>query len=114
MPSPNGSPTIEIKSPLKAWPGTIILPSPDEFSGVHWRVWKKAVNDPKRKAYALTHLYCYAGLEVVKAIGNWDFELSIDEVMGWEKSPEKERVKLVAWVGRELQYYMDRIMDPKD
>ena len=108
------SETLVIKSPLKAWPGGIELPLPDEFNGVHWKLWKGAVNKPGRKAYALTHLYCYAGLELIKAAGAWNFDAPpLDEVQSWEKQPEDERIKLVAWVGRSLMGYMDDIMDPK-
>ena len=105
---------LVIESPLKAWPGTIELPKPDEFNGIHWRAWKASVNMPKRKAYALTHLYCYSGLELIRAAGKWDIDLSLDEVLAWEDSPEDERIKLVAWLGRTTMNYMDGIMDPKE
>jgi len=106
--------SLKIKSPLKAWPGGIELPLPDEFSGVHWQAWKASVNKPKRKSYALTHLYCYAGLELIQAAGVWDIELPIDEVQKWETDPGAERIKLVAWLGRTFMGYMDNIIDPKD
>jgi len=102
------------KSPLISWTGSIGLPEPDEFNGNHWQTWKKAVNRPKRQAYALTHLYCYAGLELIKAAGKWEMSLPIEEVQAWEAEPEDERIKLVAWLGRTLMTYMDNIMDPKE
>ncbi len=135
---------LTVKSPLKAWTGSIGLPKPDDFSGSHWRVWKKAVNRPKRKAYALTHLYCYAGLELITVAGEWNITLpvesgpiqeddpgtetdqepeieeeeqvilSLEEVQAWENAPEDERVKLVAWLGKTMMGYMDDIMDPKE
>ena len=123
---------LTVKSPLKAWAGSIGLPKPDDFDGVHWRVWKGAVNKPERKAYALTHLYCYGGLEVIKAAGAWDlnkkvgvdnsgdkpidlFEpLPLEEVQAWENAPEDERIKLVAWLGKTVMGYMDDIVDPKE
>ena len=108
------SENLAIKSPLKAWPGGIELPQPDDFSGVHWQAWKAGVNKPKRKAYALTHLYCYAGLELISAAGGWNFELPIEEVQAWETKPDDERIKLVAWLGKNMMGYMDNIMDPKD
>ncbi len=134
---------LTVKSPLKVWAGSIGLPKPDDFSGVHWRVWKKGVNKKNRKAYALTHLYCYAGLELIKAAGVWDITLPVEngpikddgpeneadqetdsesperavlpleEVQAWEKKPDDERIKLVAWLGRTVMDYMDDIMDPK-
>jgi hypothetical protein len=105
---------LTIKSPLKAWAGSIELPKPNDFSGVHWRVWKEAVNRPKRKPYALTHLYCYAGLELIKAGGAWKLKVSLEDVQAWEDAPEDERIKLVAWLGRTIMGYMDDIMDPKE
>ena len=105
---------LVIKSPLKAWPGKFELPDPNDFSGVHWQTWKASVNRAKRKSYALTHLYCYAGLELIQTAGVWELDIPIDEVQAWEKAPEDERIKLVAWVGRTLMGYIDGIMDPKD
>lgn len=108
------SDNLVIESPLKAWPGGIELPKADDFNGVHWQVWKGAVNKSGRKAYALTHLYCYAGLELIKAAGSWNIDdLPLEEVQAWEKKPEDERIKLVAWLGRTFQTYMDSILDPK-
>jgi hypothetical protein len=105
---------LVIESPLKAWPGSIELPLPDNFNGIHWQLWKSAINKSKRKAYALTHLYCYAGLELIAAAGAWNFEApAIAEVQDWEGNPEDERIRLVAWLGRTLMAYMDDIMDPK-
>jgi hypothetical protein len=105
---------LVIKSPLKAWPGKIELPDPNDFSGVHWQTWKASVNKAKRKRYALTHLYCYAGLELIQVAGEWALETPIEEVQAWETEPEEERVKLVAWLGRTVMGYIDGIMDPKD
>lgn len=111
-----------IKSTLKAWEGEISLPDPDEFNRVMWDTWKAAVNKPKRQSYALVHLYCYAGLEVVQRFGDWNMNitgsaprpLALAEVLAWEDSPESEKTKLIAWVSRELRQYMDDITDPKD
>jgi hypothetical protein len=106
---------LTIKSPLKAWPGDIKLPEPNDFSGSDWRVWKEGVNRPSRKAYALTHLYCYVGLELIKAAGEWHIKvISLEEVQTWENNPNDERIKLVAWLGRTVMGYMDDIMDPKE
>jgi hypothetical protein len=106
--------TLIIKSPLKAWPGKIELPLPDDFSGVHWLTWKDSVNQPRRKNYALTHLYCYSGLELIQAAGEWDIAIPLSEVQTWETAPDEERIKLVAWLGRTMMRYMDDIMDPKE
>lgn len=105
---------FELTSPLKAWPGTIKLPEPDDFSGTSWRVWKDSVNRPKRSQYALTHLYCYSGLELIEVSGEWDLKIPLAEVKAWEDDPDAERIKLVAWVGRSMMDYMDGIMDPKE
>ena len=114
MPAKKKAKTFEAASPLKAWPGSWTLPDSDEFNGEHWRVWKDAVNKPKRKAYALTHLYCYAGLELVAAAGSWDMSLPLEEVQAWENAPADERIKLVAWIGRTVMGYMDEIHAPKE
>lgn len=103
-----------IKSPLKAWPGEIKLPEPDEFSGADWQVWSKAVNAPKRKAYSNVHLYCYSGLELIQASGEWGLKIPLAEVQAWEHKPEDERIKLMAWLGRTMMLYMDGIIDPKE
>jgi hypothetical protein len=105
---------VEFVSPLKAWPGKVELPDPDDFSGAHWATWKTAVNKPKRKTYALSHLYAYAGLEFIRAHGNWQMEMALEQAQAWEDDPEAERIKLVAWLGRNLMAYMDGIIDPKE
>ena len=108
------SKNLVIKSPLKAWPGGIELPKTDDFNGVHWQTWKASVNMPRRKTYALTHLYCYAGLELIQVTGGWNFEIPLADVQAWETEPEVERIKLVAWLGRAFMRYMDDVMDPKE
>jgi hypothetical protein len=117
------SENLVIKSPLKAWPGGIELPNPDDFNGVHWQVWKDAFNEKKRKGYAITHVNCYAGLELLASVDGWNIvaavgkgtkALPIEEVQAWETEPENERVKLVAWLGRTMLNYMDVIIDPKE
>jgi hypothetical protein len=105
---------FELISPLKAWPGDVQLPDANDFSGTNWQVWKKAVNRPKRSQYALTHLYCYAGLELIEAAGEWKINIPIAEIKAWEDDPDAERIKLVAWLGRSMMTYMDDIMDPKE
>ncbi len=110
---------LVIKSPLKSWPGKIELPDPDDFSGIHWQSWKAGINKPSRKSSAMVHVYCYAGLELIEAAGVWDVSdsdgeaLPLADVQAWEKAPEDERIKLVAWLGRSVMGYMDGIMDPK-
>jgi hypothetical protein len=115
MPAKKPEPeTLVIESPLKAWPGEVELPRPDDFNGVHWQIWKGAVNKAGRKPYALTHLYCYAGLELIEAAGAWNIDApALDEIKAWEQDPDAERIKLVAWLGRSIMGYMDDIMDPK-
>ena len=105
---------LVIESPLKTWPGSIELPNPDEFNGLQWQIWKGAVSGAGRKSYALTHLHCYAGLELVKKAGAWNIDgVTLEEVQGWAKNPEDERVRLVSWLGKTLMDYMNDIMDPK-
>lgn len=101
-------------SPLKAWEGEFSLPDPDDFSGTHWKVWREAVNQPRRTPYADTHLYGYTGLELVKQFGEWKMTVPLAEVQSWENDPDNERTKLVAWIGREVRFYMNGIIDPKE
>ena len=102
-----------IESPLEAWPGSITLPHPDDFDGNAWRAWKGGINKPLRAGYANMHLWCYAGLELVEACGEWELSVPLGEVQRWETSPGDERTKLVAWLGRNLFEYMREITDPK-
>lgn len=104
----------EFTSPLKAWEGSFTLPEPDDFSGAHWQLWSAAVNKPKRSSYADSHLFGYAGLEVVARYGEWKFAVGLEEVRSWEERPEAERVKLIAWIGKEISAYMRGIIDPKE
>lgn len=103
-----------IESPLKAWPGSITLPEPNEFSGTQWQAWKDAVNKPLRASYSRTHLYCYTGLDLLAQHGGWEMEIPLAEVRAWETDPDAERVKLVAWLGRTFHDYMEDIIDPKE
>ena len=102
------------ESPLASWPGSFTLPHTDEFSGAHWQTHRKAVDKPLRASYSMIHLYAYAGLEVIKAYGEWNMETSLKEVQAWETDPEAERIKFIAWIGRTYKEYMLDIMDPKD
>lgn len=106
---------LVIESPLKAWPGGIGLPLPDEFNGVHWRVWKDGINTAGREHYARVHAYCYSLLELIAAGGgSWDLEIPLAEVQSWEHDPEAERIKVTSWLGRSFMVYMDGILDPKE
>jgi hypothetical protein len=110
----------EFVSPLKSWPGSFSLPDPDDFSGLDWKTWKAAVDKPLREPYAYTHLFAYAGLELVARHGDWDIRTAGEEklplatVQSWETSPDDERVKLISWIGREVRFYITGIIDPKD
>lgn len=104
----------EFISPLKAWPGRFTLPDPDNFSGTQWKVYKDSVNRPLRSSYADTHLFGYAALEMIARFGQWEVGIPIKEVQSWETNPDEERVKLIAWIGREFNRYMVRIIDPKE
>lgn len=102
-----------IESPLEAWPGEIHLPYPDEFNRVHWQIWIDGVEKPLRTHYSSFHRWAYTGLELIDACGGWQMEIPIDEVQAWEKEPEAEHTKLIAWIGREVGYYMESILNPK-
>lgn len=127
----------EFTSPLKAWPGSFALPDPDDFSGVHWKAFKDGYNKPKRSTYADIHHYAYAGLELIAQFGQWNMAkvigeetvqvdekkaetrpitepLPIGTVQSWETDPDSERIKLIAWIGREIDRYTSRIIDPKE
>lgn len=110
----------EFISPLKAWPGKFTLPDPNEFNRNHWDAWKAAVQQPKRSSYSDTHLFGYAGLDLVARYGTWAIldgtgePLPIPTVRSWEDDPEAERMKLISWIGREIMYYNAAIVDPKE
>lgn len=118
----------EFTSPLKAWPGRFTLPDPDDFSRVHWDAFKDSFNKPARTVYADIHHYGYAGLELIEKFGKWDMKavikdssteeetekLPISAVRSWETSPAAERTKLIAWIGREIDRYISRVVDPKE
>lgn len=128
----------EFKSPLKTWPGSFTLPDPDDFSGVHWKAYKDSVNKAIRAEYivAETHRYGYSCLEFIADHGSWNITvitgyeteeidgrktekpivavLPLPVVRSWETNPDEERTKLIAWIGREFNRYMMRIVDPKE
>lgn len=104
----------EFTSFLKAWPGKFSLPEPDDFSGLHWKVYKDGLNKPLRSAYADTHRFAYTALEMIARHGAWEMEIPIEEVQAWETDPAAERIKLIAWVGYEFNRYMVGIIDPKE
>ena len=103
----------EITSPLASLPGQLVLPLPDDFSGVMWRDWRKAVEDTD--AQTVNRLYGYAGARFIKKHGQWKLEgLNLADFQAWENDPKAERLKPVSWVGRAMQRYMDLIIDPKE
>jgi hypothetical protein len=127
-------------SQLKAWPGEFSLPAGDDFTGAHWKAWRKAAEMPLREGYSNIHFYGYSGLDLIKQYGNWKIErvvgtkkeevekngkattveipiiepLPLSEVMGWEYNPDEEKTKLIAWIGVEFKYYINGIIDPKE
>lgn len=101
------------ESPLAVWPGSITLPHPDEYSRLHWDTWRNGIEKPLRQSYSFMHMYAYSGLEFLKAYDGWGLEIPLEDVQAWERNPEDERVKLIAWLGRTLQDYMREIIDPK-
>jgi len=104
----------KVKSPLAAWEGELLLPDPDEFNRIMWDAWKAAANKPKRKPYALMHLYAYAGLDFLAQFGEWNMGTELPVVRSWEDNPEAERTKLIAWLGMELERYIRAVIDPKE
>lgn len=103
-----------VKSPLKAWEGEFILPDPDEFNRQMWDDWRKEFDAPRREPYAMFHLYAYSGLVLIEKHGEWKIDgVTLGEVKAWEYAPMEEKTKLVAFIGREIRRYIDRIIDPK-
>lgn len=101
-----------IKSPLALWPGKIVLPNPERFNGVMWQDWRKALEDTK--APAINRLHFYAALRFIKKHGKWEMDLPLDEAAGWENKPSDELMMPVSWLGKQMQLYMNRILDPKE
>jgi hypothetical protein len=40
--------------------------------------------------------------------------LSISEVQAWETEPAEEKTYLMAFIGREVERYITRLIDPKE
>ena len=113
MPDKEADKGYEIVSPLASYPGRLVLPLPDDFSGVMWRDWRKAVEDTE--AETVNRLYGYAAARFIKKHGQWKLEgLSLADFQKWETDPRAERIKPVSWVGRSMQRYIDLIIDPKE
>lgn len=100
-----------IESPLEAWPGEITVPCPNKFTGIMWQDWRKAIEDCE--ATSINRLYCYAGLKFIEKHGTWNMDITLVEVQSWEKKPAEELMMLVSWIGKHMQRYMNKILDPK-
>lgn len=112
MAQPPDESDFAITSPLVRWPGVIRLPHPDEFNGEHWAAWRAAVD--AQPETVISRLYCYAGLAFVEKCGTWALSVPLAEVAGWQHDPAAERIKLVSWLGREMQKYFEQVTNPKN
>lgn len=104
-----------IESPLKQWPGRVELVHPDAFRGTHWNTWRKCVeaHDDNK---TLNRLMGYAGLDFIEKTGG-AFALdglTLAEVKAWEHKPDDEVMKVISWLGREMQEYIRAVTDPKE
>ncbi len=107
--------TYVIESSLKRWPGKIELPMPDDFTGRHWRVWRRAVNDVSEAGVKeINRLFAYAGAEFIEKHGEWGFGVSLADFKSWRNDPDKEMVRFVSWVGKNFQDYITEITNPKE
>lgn len=105
---------VTYDSPLASWPGAISLPAPDIFDGVMWQSWRESVEQHDK--LSVNRLYAYAGAEFITAgNGTWKIDTpSLSEFTKWRTKPMDERLRLVSWVGKRFQQYMNSIVDPKD
>lgn len=104
-----------IESTLKRWPGRVELVHPDEFRGTHWNIWRQCV-DAHDQNKTLNRLMGYAGAEFIdKTGGTFALEdLTLNTVKAWEHKPDEEIVKVISWLGREMQEYIRAVTDPKE
>lgn len=104
---------VTFTSPLARWPGSITLPDPNIWTRDMHEAWGDMLTRHEG-ARAMNRILCYAGLELIRQYGQWDMELPLDEVAGWESGPAKdEHVRLVFWIGKRIHDYMNSIVDPK-
>lgn len=105
---------VTYTSPMATWPGSFSLPHPDEFSREQWYAWRDML-DRHSDAKILNRIMCYAGLELVQKYGSWDMEMPLDELAAWENGPAAdEKMRMVSWVGKSIQDYINAILDPKN
>jgi hypothetical protein len=98
-------------SPLDRWPGKFLLPPLDDFNGEHWAVWRTAVSEAPGDN--INRLYCYAGLRLIDSLGSWQINTPIADIIKWQDDPKAERMRLVGWLGRSMNGYINELIDPK-
>lgn len=98
-------------SPLQKWAGSFELPDYDDFTGADWNTWRDAFQSAPDDT--LNRRMCYAGLTLIKKVGKWDLAIPLAEVEAWKNKPADERLRLVSWLGRSINIYIDELIDPK-
>lgn len=99
--------------PLAKWPGYFTLPALEDFTGAHWNIYRKAMDGVSGDDPISNRHFCYGGLELIKAAGQWHLDIPLAEVAGWHKKPEEERMLLVNWIGKTILAYITDLIDPK-
>lgn len=101
----------KFESKLAKWPGFFTLPDYDDFDGEMWETWNKIqVDTPNTQ---INRFYCYAGLKLIEAIGEWHFDIPLTEIAGWQNDKKAERIRFVSWIGKQVNNYHLAIVDPK-
>lgn len=103
---------VKFDSPLKKWPGSFSLPDYDDFDGIMWDIWRKAMDGMAEDT--INRRFCFAGLILIEKIGKWEIEsITLTDVRKWEKDKKAERIRLVSWLGQSVGNYIDELIAPK-
>lgn len=106
---------VRFDCPLAKWPGYVTLPPLENFSGVMWNDYRKAVDDAVDRDNPLgNRQFFYAGLDLIEKHGSWHMDVPLVEVKAWRNKPEEERMLLVNWLGKNVLAYITDLIDPKE
>lgn len=105
---------MRFESPLTRWPGYFTLPNPEEFTGAHWNLYRKSFDRAAGEFTSPNRHFCYSGLDLIKAAGEWKLDIPLAEVDSWRKQPEEERILLVSWIGNCISGYITGLVSPKE
>jgi hypothetical protein len=110
--------TITLVSPIKRFPGQVILPHPDYVSGEQYNQIRMAHERRGKEKADLNHTavqkMAYIGAEFVADYGVWGIDgLDIAEFRSWDTQPENEPFRFVTWFGTAFSDWVNELLDPK-